>query len=393
VRNLGGLWDESFELYSKLDGHPREATLEWSFPSGASVKFSHLENEKSVFDWQGSQIPYIGFDELVHFTERQFWYMLSRNRSMSGVPGYVRATCNPDADSWVRRLISWWIGDDGYAIKERSGVIRWFIRQGDELTWADSREELIQKFGAEQQPKSLTFIAANIYDNKILMDKDPAYLSNLMALSRVERLRLLGGNWNVRPAAGMYFQRGWFEVIEAHNADAVRSVRYWDRAATKPNEENRDPDWTVGLLLHKLNTGVWVVGNIARVRDTPLNVERFIKNVATQDGYKVEIYVEQDPGSAGVADVDNYIRMLSGYRVHARKVTKDKITRALPVSAQCEANNVKLIRAEWNEPFLNETENFPDGAHDDQVDAFSGAFNEMAQHQPGILGVMMQGRR
>jgi hypothetical protein len=82
VRNEGGLWDESMMLYGMLGAHPREVALEWSFPSGMRVKFSHLEHEKTVHDWQGSQIAMIGFDELTHFTEKQFFYMLSRNLSL-----------------------------------------------------------------------------------------------------------------------------------------------------------------------------------------------------------------------------------------------------------------------------------------------------------------------
>lgn len=99
VRNQGGLWDESVQIYTPLKATAKQSYLEWIFPSGGKMKFAHLENEASVYDWQGSQIPFIGFDEVTHFTEKQFFYMLSRNRSMSGIPGYVRATCNPDTDS------------------------------------------------------------------------------------------------------------------------------------------------------------------------------------------------------------------------------------------------------------------------------------------------------
>ena len=67
---------------------------------------------------------------------------------MAGVPGYIRATCNPDADSWVRSLIDWWIDPDtGFPIKERSGVLRWFVRDGDSLHWADTRADLVEMFG------------------------------------------------------------------------------------------------------------------------------------------------------------------------------------------------------------------------------------------------------
>jgi predicted phage terminase large subunit-like protein len=388
VRNEGGLWDESVNIYQPMGAHPRPGFLEWEFQDGMRMKFAHLEHEKTVLDWQGSQIPWIGFDELTHFTRKQFWYMLSRNRSTSGVRGRIRGTTNPDVDSWVREMIDWWIDEEGYPIKERSGKLRYFIRQEDELVWADHASQLLDKYGQTQIPKSFTFIPSNIQDNKILMEKDPGYLSNLMALPRVERLRLLGGNWNVRPAAGDYFQEHWFEVLDAiSQVQKVRTVRYWDRAATRPSETNADPDWTRGILLSQLSTGIWVVEDIVSIRDTPLKVEQCILNTATSDGWDIQICVEQDPGSSGVADADNYVKLLCGYNVQVRRPTKDKVTRALPVSAQAQAGNIKVMRASWNKEFFRELENFPLGCHDDQVDVLSGAFNEMSQ-SPSILDVL-----
>lgn len=380
VRNPGGLWDESMSLYMPLEAHPREAILEWTFPRKSTVKFSHLENEKSVYDWQGSQIALINFDELTHFTEKQFWYMFSRNRSMSGVRGRVRATTNPDADSWVRKLIDWWIGEDGYPIKERSGKIRWFIRIEDTIMWGDSASELTNKYGAEHMPKSFTFIAALVHDNKILLEKDPAYLANLMALSRVERLRLLGGNWNVRASAGMMFQREWFTILDAVPNSWIQQCRYWDRAATKPNEVNRDPDWTRGLKMYKYPNGTFLVADLKSIRDTPGKVEDLVKSTASHDTYSCPVVGEQDPGSAGVADVERFTRMLAGYDVRIRKVTQNKVVRAKPVSAQCEAGNIFVLRAPWNEEFFRECENFGEDnkGHDDIVDTLSGAFNELA---------------
>ncbi len=379
VRNEGGLWDDSVSLYGGLGAHPRQAQLEWVFPSGMRMKFGHLEHERSVFDWQGSQIPFIGFDELTHFTEKQFWYMLSRNRSTSGVAGYVRATCNPDADSWVRKLIDWWIDGEGYPIHELSGVIRWFIRQNDEIIWGDSRKELIAQYGEQQLPKSLTFIPSTVYDNQILLKKDPSYLANLKALSRVDRLRLEGGNWNVRATAGMMFQSEWFPVVDAIPAGWVQACRFWDRAATKPTGENTDPDWTRGLKLLKYRDGSYVVADLKSLRDTPGQVENLVRNVASHDGEDVRIKSQQDPGSAGVAEAEHFVRMLAGYDARVETMPKDKITRAKPVSAQSEIGNIRVLRAPWNGEFFRELENFPDGAHDDIVDVLSGAFNELAK--------------
>lgn len=385
VRNEGGLWDESLALYGPLGAHPREAFLEWRFASGMRVKFAHLEHERSVYDWHGSQIPFIGFDELTHFSERQFFYMLSRNRSTSGVPGYIRATCNPDADSWVRKLIDWWIGEDGYPVADKSGVLRWFIRRDDTLIWGDSRQELIDKYGPEELPKSLTFIPSKIYDNVILMEKDPSYLSSLRALSRVERERLLGdkekgGNWNIRSTAGNIFRREWFRVLDAIPAGWIQAIRFWDRAATRPNDVNKDPDWTRGLLLFKYPNNTFVVGDLRSMRDTPGRVEDLIKNTAAYDSIRVRIMSQQDPGSAGVSESEHFIRMLIGYDVRTVVISKDKLTRAKPVSAQCEAGNISVLRAAWNEEFFSELESFGIDykGHDDIVDVLSGAFNELA---------------
>ncbi len=206
----GGLWDETQKIYPLFGGKPNSSQYSWKFPSTASITFSHLQYEKNVFDWQGSQIALIVFDELTHFTEKMFFYMLSRNRSVCGVKPYVRATCNPDADSWVAKFINWWIGEDGKIMKERDGVIRYFYRANDDIIWGDSREDVYGKVKPtlDKMPipdtakldliKSVTFIEGNIKDNKELLGKDPAYLANLHALPEEDRAQLLDGNWKIR---------------------------------------------------------------------------------------------------------------------------------------------------------------------------------------------------
>jgi hypothetical protein len=210
VRNEGGLWDEAGAIYPLVGGVPNQTDLSFKFSSGAKVSYAHLEHDNSVYSWQGSQIPLIMFDELTHFSAAQFWYMVSRNRSTCGVRPYIRATCNPDPDSFVARLIEWWLDDSGYPIRERSGVLRWFIRLGDKLIWADSPEGLKQYQDGQGEsipPKSLTFIPSKLSDNKILMASDPAYLGALMALPEVERARLLDGNWKIKNTKARVFSK------------------------------------------------------------------------------------------------------------------------------------------------------------------------------------------
>lgn len=135
----GGLWDTSYLIYPQCGGEPRKTPPHsWTFPSGMKITFAHIQLEKNVLDWQGTQIPLIMFDELTHFSKSRFFYMLSRNRSGSGVKGYIRASCNPDASSWVAEFINWWWDPKtGYVIPERSGKIRWMYRLNDEIHWAD----------------------------------------------------------------------------------------------------------------------------------------------------------------------------------------------------------------------------------------------------------------
>jgi predicted phage terminase large subunit-like protein len=374
IRNEGGLWDESTKLYPLIGASPKEHVLEWKFPSGASVSFAHLEHEKNVYDWQGSQVPLICFDELTHFSQRQFWYMLSRNRSMCGVRPYVRASCNPDADSWVAEFIAWWIDPEtGQAIPERSGVVRWFVRVNDKLVWADTAEELRASF-SETPPKSVTFVPAKLSDNRAMMAADPGYLANLMSLPTVERERLLGGNWKIRPAAGLYFKRGWCRVIEAPPPD-MELFRGWDLAAT-PKTDGNDPDWTAGTKIGRCRqTGRYVVLHHVRERAGPMDVERLIRNTATQDGRTVEISLPQDPGQAGKAQMAAMVRVLEGYTARATPETGDKVTRFGPFSAQAQAGNVDVLKGDWNEEWFIALEGFPEAKHDDDADSTSRAFN------------------
>ena len=393
VKKQGSLLDTSMGIYGAIGGRIRLDTLEWKFAGGAKIGFGHLEHEPTVLDWQGAQVPLLCFDELTHFTRSQFFYMLSRNRSTCGIRPYVRATTNPDADSWVADLISWWIDPiTGSSIPERAGVLRWFARIGDIIVWADSAAELSGSHpGCE--PKSLTFIPARLDDNKILVTADPGYRANLMALPLVERERLLGGNWKIRPAAGLYFRRHWCKVVDAVPA-GTRFVRGWDLAAT-PKAENNDPDWTTGTKIGRQPDGRFIVAHHLRMREAPLAVERALLNTASGDGRDVAIALPQDPAQAGKSQAANYVRLLAGYDVRVQSIGGDKATRFSAFSAQAEAGNVDVLRGPWNDDWLTALEAFPESAHDDDVDSTAEAFNRLtsAVVAPIVAPVVMSERR
>jgi hypothetical protein len=216
IKNSGGLWDTSKEIYLKLrDAAGRqpvatEAPPKWKFPSGSTLLFSHLEHEQNKFDWDGAQIALLGFDELIHFSSSQFWYLVGRNRSSSGVRPYVRATTNPQTSGWVKRLISWWIYPDDYEvfslrgmpIRERAGVIRYLARWNENNYWGDTAEQAIASLPPDARErfrpelvKSVTFIPGSLSENVLLTEKDPAYEGNLLAQDKKHGSRLLNGCW------------------------------------------------------------------------------------------------------------------------------------------------------------------------------------------------------
>src|ERR1700680_686721 len=105
--------------------------------------------------------------------------MVSRTRSPCGVRPYIRATCNPDADSWVANFLAWWIDPaSGLPIPERAGVLRYYIRVAGKIMWADKPGEWPRDLRGREdlppgmdppRPIGVTFIPANVFDNPVLL--------------------------------------------------------------------------------------------------------------------------------------------------------------------------------------------------------------------------------
>jgi predicted phage terminase large subunit-like protein len=409
-----GLWDQGMALYPAMGAkkHTGEHRFRWNH--GATIKMAHLEHDDTVLNWQGTQIALVIFDELTHFTAKQFWYMLSRNRSTSGVQPYMLATCNPDADSWVAELIAWWIEQDpnspryGLPIFERAGKLRYFARLDDKLIWGDSRQELVgdekirdliyetirsskeedgteMTFGqaAKVVIKSLTFIPGKLEDNKILQRKDPGYRGRLLALTRVEKERLLYGNWKARQAQGEMFRRAEVKLLNAMPTNLITIVRCWDLAATEESTKSPDPDYTSSVKMAKYDDGRTVVLDFINVRKRAHEVRQLVRRTAENDTELVRIRLHQDPAQAGKDQAQSYVAMLNGFIVHADPVTGDKVTNAEPFAAQWQAGNVDVLRAPWNDEYFGFMEAFPDPkVHDDPVDASATGYKELNQLRP-----------
>lgn len=377
----GGLWDEAMGLYPYLGGYAVKSPIrQFRFPSGAKIVMNHLQYVDTIYSYQGSQIPFIGFDELTHFEWKQFTYMMSRNRSATAkIKPYIRGGCNPDPDSWVAEFIKWYIDQEtGYAIKKKSGIVRYFVIISDEVVWDSDKDILFKKYGIE--PKSFTFIPSSVYDNKILLENNADYIANLKAQDEVTREQLLNGNWKIRPAGGLYFKASQIAIVNSIPDKITAICRAWDLAATEKTPSNLSPDKTAGVLMARLRNGKFIILDVVGGCYNASNVRRLVKITGEQDKINYncnKIHIPQDPGQAGKEQAQSYVNYLAGFSVKTEKVNGSKINRAEPLAAQWQAGNVYLLRGDWNKKFLNELEGFPDAMHDDFVDAAADAFTEV----------------
>lgn len=255
IFDAGGLWEEALKMFPEAEGAPKLGQKpKFVFPSGAQIYFKHsqLEQRLQVL-WQGIQAAVISVDELTHFSKKEFLYFCSRNRSVCGVKPYVRATCNPDPNSWVKDLIKWWIADDGYIIDDRCGVIRWFVHVDDKFVFADSKEDLLKLFPEDLRhrlkPMSITFIRGKLDENRKLLDEDPDYRAKLEMQTEEEKMALSRGNWNVVIGKDRLFNRDIInkfrvEENEISIEDMERIVIGVDPAGTNKVENDE-----VGIII------------------------------------------------------------------------------------------------------------------------------------------------
>lgn len=344
----GGLIEHSHDWLDTTDAYWNGTRRTWTFPSGATLRFGYLANEGDLGQYKGPSYSFCGFDELTSFTERLYRGMFRILRqavgTLEGVPLRMRSASNP--------------GDIGHHwVKAR------FITKA-------TRQE-----GA-------VFVPAWIRDNPH-MDYDQ-YLKSLAHMDPIDRQRLIDGDWDVTEEGGK-FKRENFQIVEPEEVEkAVAACRYWDLAGSEVSAAYPDPDYTVGLLYERAASGVFTVRHIVRGRWESGTVEKTVRQTAAEDGRGTPVYVERDPGQAGKAQMRHYkAHVLAGFPVHEGMTKIDgksasKEVRSRPAAAAVANDLVRVVADCPNlREFLDETSIFPNGQHDDIVDAFSGAHNAL----------------
>lgn len=311
-------------------------------------------------------------------TESQVIYIMSRLRTDAKNKPVFRATCNPAGKShWLTKWINWYLLEDGLPDPDKCGVTRYFTMRDNEMVWGDSPEELKAQI-PNCNPLSFTFINANVYDNPVLMARNPEYVAWLEGQDRETKEALLYGNWYVTKQEENYFKRKWTPVLDSSPFHG-RKVRGFDLAGSIQDEVNKDPDYTATVLLSKNKDGNYVVEHAHRMRARFHTVEEYIMNLSEDDDPSIMYVLPIDAGMAGKAYASGLQKRLAekGRYVKLHPTgQKSKLIRFRPFASICEGGFVSVVSGEWNDWFWDELEQFRgDGkTHDDALDAVVSAF-------------------
>lgn len=176
---------------------------------------------------------------------------------------------------------------------------------------------------------------------------------------------------------GNLFKYEGLPVVSTAPSGTSRWVRFWDLGGSK----SASADYSAGVLMTRSDDGLFWVVDVQHGQWSPNERNEHILATAARDkdryGDRVKTYIERGVGLA-VEVTDAIVKKLAGHRVEVVAPKGDKETRADPFADQCAAGNVRVIDAPWTDVYRDEMTVFPNGGHDDQVDATSGAFAQLA---------------
>lgn len=310
-------------------------------------------------------------------------------------------TCNPDPDWFALEWIKPYLLEDGTPNREMDGVIRYFKREGNDLVWASTREELEEVYGTGEDSgiQSFSFISANLLDNIPLMKADPGYLGRLKSLPYVQMMRDLYGNWYIRPSGSNIMKREWFvEQPDYPSAsDIVKTVRAFDFAGSLKSDSYPSPDYTACVKMAKLKDGTYIILDVVRTRVLFGDWVKFILDCCANDEPNTDVVIPIDPNPSAKAASDLLARTLTEHGLYVRRfrATNKKIDRARPFASMLMNGGVRIVKGcctdlenntyNDNNFFYREIDSFDgerrkgENGHDDMVDGASDSFMALAQ--------------
>mgnify|MGYP002142338292 CR=1 FL=1 len=338
------------------------------FPSGASITFAGCEMEEDAFKYKGySKLHFIGFEELTQFSQMQYEILSSRLRDAEKeIPLRVRATTNPGDkhETWVLNRFKYWLIDSCILPLETD------IRQssGKPLYRSVNIDDPdLKVIVSRTKPKGnyQKFCFIETHANDILSNNVQEMAMKLS--DPVLRAQLVGGKWGLKLGGGMYFSE---EDIKEYvdRPSQVSGVRYWDRAIGN--------DYLAGVKLLRDRFNKFYVEDYVLQKVKPDQIQNIIINTAKKDGQSITVAIEQEGASAGKEISYIYEQKLrgEGFKVIIDIKRASKLERAQMISGPMREGRIGFrANLDLREP-INQLVNFPNGEHDDFVDALSGAY-------------------
>lgn len=184
------------------------------------------------------------------------------------------------------------------------------------------------------------------------------------------------------PAEGGLINESWFWKSEIGSRQIVAEVRAWDIAATSVSRKSGSPDWTAGARMALVQADkdkyVCAIRDMARIRAEVGDRDTFIQSVALADGPEVlQVFEEGDDGDKAVTHALRQMLAPHGIGVEGVKPRNDKVVRSTNARSALQRGEMFMCDGRWNYDFVSEMVRFPNGRHDDQVDAWSLAYNHL----------------
>jgi len=310
----------------------------------------------------------------------------------SGVTGYgadlviiddpVKSRAEAESPTYRARVMDWY-QNDLYTRLHPGAAIVLIMTRWHSLDLAGQLLEQANEGGEQWEVVSLPAIAEE--DDLIGRQPGEALWPERYSVEDFDRIKKTVGSYafsalyqqTPTPRDGGFFKPEWFRIVDPSPVPPnSNSCRAWDTAATVGGG-----DYTAGVWMSRTGD-IYRIKHVSRGQWSPATRRTIQRQIAETDGRETIVHLAQDPGSAGVDQVQHDTRNLIGYGVISKRPTGSKEVRAMPMAAAFESSSIELEKGDWNRDFIDELCSFPTGKHDDQVDAAADAFNYLSSIQP-----------
>lgn len=216
LKQEGGLINLAHEWLQDTDAKWNENDKTYTFPTGATVRFGHMNSEMDKFQYQGGEYHFVGFDEVTQFSETQYKYLFSRMRkraTLGSLPLRMMGATNPG-------------GIGGQWVYER------FIPE--DFKPAEARD--LQVWYKEQPDGHISAFIPSMLDDNPSLDRE-SYLQSLMQLDEITRQQYLNGDWQIQVRGDILYT-----YSEPH------TVISWSQFAKVFGQRSIPNHWKVGIF-------------------------------------------------------------------------------------------------------------------------------------------------